>query len=104
MPSSGSTAPYSPSLDERFLAWMRGMLPGPLRTAAREGRALVWRALHPKPTDVAIEEELPWCSSNVWERIITGYMQRTAPVVCEYGIGASTLHHVRNLLPLRGTY
>ena len=45
MQISGDSATYCPSREERFLAWVKGALPGPLRVAAREGRALIWRAL-----------------------------------------------------------
>jgi hypothetical protein len=40
----------------------------------------------------------------VWERIVDFYTDRASPVIVEYGTGASSFYHVRNLLTKGGTY
>jgi hypothetical protein len=44
----------------------------------------------------------PWSSPNVWEAVVRTYRGKTDPALFEYGCGASSLHHLRNLLALGG--
>jgi hypothetical protein len=84
---------------------MKKAMPAPLLRVARSLKGWMWRLTHaelvsPEP----LEDQFPWISPDVWKRIADFYMPRPAPVVFEYGTGASTLHHIRNLLNKGGTY
>lgn len=103
MPERSLSPVYEVTLAERLLAWVRSSAPRPLLRLARSARAGAWKLRHSRRS-APIESEAPWCSPNVWERIVKAYSGALDPVVGEYGTGASTLHHIRNLLERRGTY
>lgn len=80
-------------------------IPRPLIKPAKKMRKWVWNLTHLwAKEDVPLEEQFPWCSPDIWHRIVEFYMARPAPIIFEYGTGASTLHHLRNLLSVGGTY
>lgn len=63
------------------------------------------RFLYASAVDVpAWDEDHPWASPNIWNRIVAFYSGRPQPVVFEYGTGVSTLHHIKNLLGSGGAY
>ena len=47
----------------------------------------------------------PWSSRNVWDLVVNEYAGRPSPNIVEFGTGASTQAHLRNLVSNgRGTY
>jgi hypothetical protein len=51
------------------------------------------------PTDhINLMTQPPWCSPNVWEQVVATYRKKERPDLFEYGSGASSLQHIRNLL------
>ncbi|MEW6406432.1 MAG: hypothetical protein AB1649_32000 [Chloroflexota bacterium] len=80
-------------------------MPTSLLQAACRLKLDIWRLLHPAPVHpLSLEDQFPWCSPNVWQRVVDFYLARPSPVIFEYGTGASSLHHMRNLLAGGGTY
>jgi len=52
----------------------------------------------------SLRSDRPYVSSNVWNAIVEAYLQRDRPTVFEWGTGASSIHHLENLVSLGGTY
>jgi hypothetical protein len=50
------------------------------------------------------EMQPPWSSPNVWNEIVNYYQRIEQPVIFEYGTGASSIWHFKNLLEINGTY
>jgi hypothetical protein len=48
-----------------------------------------------------IDHDPPWMSPNIWAEIVDFYRPLNAPIIFEFGTGASTLHHVQELLSMR---
>jgi hypothetical protein len=51
-----------------------------------------------------LENDFPWSSPNVWQRVVDFYLERSASAIFEYGTGVSSLHHIRNLARKGGRY
>lgn len=84
---------------------VKKVMPGLLLQAARALKGQVWRLMHPQPVQsISLEDQLPWCSPDVWQRIVDFYIARSSPIVFEYGTGGSSIHHIRNLMAEGGTY
>ena len=80
-------------------------LPAPLLQAARDWKSGIWRLLHPAPAHpLPLEDQFPWCSPDVWQRVVDSYLSVPQPKVFEYGTGVSSIWHIRNLLAEGGTY
>ncbi len=77
----------------RALYALKRRAPAPLLGAARR----IARAI-PRAAPERIEDAPPWTSPDVWARVVSLYASRPSPTVFEYGTGASTLAHVRQLL------
>src|SRR2546422_5702324 len=65
---------------------------------ASRGSQVVWDLLHDSRSELSWEQDSPMSSPNVWRFVVDFYMHRSKPLVFEYGLGVSTLHHIRNLL------
>ena len=48
-------------------------------------------------------DTLPWCSPNTFGLVVAAYRHLPLPSIHEYGSGASTLCHLRELLQIGGT-
>lgn len=46
----------------------------------------------------------PWTSPNVWNMIVDTYSDKTYSEIYEYGLGSSTIWHLRNLFRQGGKY
>ena len=107
-PGSSQAGPESVHPSDRTVQLIthlaRKFLPEPMLRVARRARQTVWNMKHGRGPEVAWEDDFPWCSPDVWSRIVESYMKRPRPWVCEYGTGVSTLHHIRNLLKVEGTF
>jgi hypothetical protein len=44
----------------------------------------------------------PLVSRNIWQKLVSRYMKIERPRLFEFGLGASTLHHIRNLHAIGG--
>lgn len=86
------------------LYWLKKNLPSPILSYAQKLKLFCWNLFHKQCSSVSLDEQFPWCSPNVWERIVDFYNNRQSPVIFEYGTGASSIHHIRNLLTMGGTY
>ena len=82
---------------------VRGTPPAVLLRAAFH---LGIRALRGKAALAARPEQaFPWTSPDVWARVVDHYRALPDPTMFEWGIGVSTIWHVRTLLSIgRGTY
>jgi hypothetical protein len=88
-----------------YMASLKAILPEPARRTISGLRAFLTgngRILADESHDPG--KAPPWCSPNVWSEICSFYEGRSQPRIFEYGCGASTLHHMRNLLSRGGTY
>lgn len=84
---------------------MKKTMPFPLLRAGRTLKASIWHLLNSKATkSLPLADQFPWCSPNVWERIVNFYSSIPRPVVLEYGTGVASIWHVGNLLAQGGTY
>src|SRR5207247_6886646 len=63
-----------------------------------------WDLLHSTRAEMSWQEEFPLSSPYVWRFVVDFYRKRPKPIVFEYGLGVSTLHHIRNLLECSGSY
>src|SRR5947199_10300714 len=63
-----------------------------------------WDLTHDSRPEMSWEDDFPLSSPEIWRFVTDFYRQRSKPTVFEYGLGVSTLHHVRNLLGCSGTY
>ena len=80
----------------------KSALPGWLRVALRKAeRAIRHRSVAPERS---LLHGVPWSSPNVWDRVVSCYQDRDDAVVVEYGIGVSTVWHVKILLSRGGKY
>lgn len=46
------------------------------------------------------DSPFPWSSPNVWHEVVSFYTKKENPTIFEYGTGASTIQHVKNLLQM----
>jgi hypothetical protein len=80
-------------------------MPVPVLEAARTFKGRLWNLFGYKcKNNVEIEYDLPWCSPDVWQKIVTFYLNIPKPIIFEYGTGAASIWHIRNLLTKGGTY
>ena len=79
-------------------------MPAPVQRIALSVERRLWTLWYRRGSPPAWEDDFPWCSPNIWERVVTFYQARPSPVVFEYGTGISSLHHIRNLLHNSGVY
>lgn len=86
--------------------FLRKNIPKALLKTAQAVKVRLWRLVHPQLVDSAVplEEQFPYCSPNVWERMVDYYQSLSQPIIFEYGTGVSSLWHIRNLVVLGGTY
>jgi hypothetical protein len=81
--------------------WLRGGLP--IRVVERLRGARASTAAFGGVIEPLLNGDgYPWCSPNVWERIVSTYGDRTGPTVFEYGSGISSLWHIRRLRQMGG--
>ena len=78
-----------------FVEIAKGLLPRKFR------KALKHKLLSPRGY-VDLQTQPPWSSPNVWEVVVATYLGKKHPAIFEYGAGASSIHHLRNLLNGRG--
>lgn len=97
-------AKRTPNAYQELRAWAISVFPPRMHSQFRNVRRLLWEVIHPRPREVPFEDDFPWSSPNVWQRVVDFYALRCAPTIFEYGTGVSSVHHIRNLLPLGGTY
>ena len=91
---------YSPFI----LIFLRRIIPKPIIQIVRKFRAVVWNLWYKRGPELTWENDFPWSSPNVWQRIVEFYNNRFEPVIFEYGTGISSLHHIKNVLIRRGKY
>lgn len=61
------------------------------------------RGIHARGENVAIhllEDDYPWMSPNIWNEIVNYYRPLDSPIVVEFGTGASTIHHLTEMMKL----
>lgn len=61
----------------------------------RRMKRLVLRS-HTCPVELLSAD--PWSSPNVWQDVVATYAKKESPSIFEFGCGASSIHHIRNLL------
>lgn len=88
----------------RILYMLRKLAPRPILVAARRAKLMGWKLLHKGTSDVSWEQQFPWSSPNVWQRVVSFYTALKDPVIFEYGSGVSSFHHILNLIKQGGTY
>ncbi|MEO0271927.1 MAG: hypothetical protein ABIM30_02410 [candidate division WOR-3 bacterium] len=85
-----------------IIAKMHRVMPVPVKLILSKIRAGWSRHIGIKETNLL--EQFPWTSPNVWEMIVSHYRNKTMPTVFEYGTGASSIWHIRNLIQQGGNY
>lgn len=71
----------------------------------REIYRRVWDFFHHvDTTEIDFPNQFPWCSPDVWARIEGHYSKIDNPTVFEYGMGVSSIWHIKNLLGTQGGY
>lgn len=88
----------------RLLYTLRKLAPRPVLIAARRAKLMGWKLLRKRASEVSWEQQFPWSSPNVWQRVISFYAILKDPVIFEYGSGVSSFHHILNLIKQGGTY
>lgn len=89
---------------DNCLASLKARMPSAIRSNLSRLRSALL-GIRRQPMDAsALRLEPPWSSPDIWSVICDAYGRRRRPVVFEYGCGASTLYHLRHLVPLGGTY
>jgi hypothetical protein len=81
-------------------------MPQSMLRAACAMKARLWHLKQPRAIKCTklLEDDFPWSSPNVWQRVVDFYVERSAGVIFEYGTGVSSLHHIRNLAFRGGAY
>lgn len=92
----------------RFERWLRlhlvRNLPSPLYKMLYSLKSYYWNVTHSYNRDLPLEDQFPWSSPDIWQRVVDFYTARISPTIFEYGMGSSSIHHIKNLMGLGGTY
>lgn len=84
---------------------LKTMLPDPAVRAAEQAKMRLRRVIHSSiSNNDRLEDQFPWCSPNVWQELTAVYSQIETPILFEYGVGTSTIWHIRNLRAMGGAY
>jgi hypothetical protein len=78
-------------------------MPRPIRRALSRAR-LTLATRRSGISESRLLDQFPWTSPNIWDLVVAHYLSKEQPTVFEYGTGASSLWHIRNLMVQGGTY
>lgn len=87
----------------RMLVRLHRVMPVPIKRIFSKIRA-EWLDRNTTVKEASLLEQFPWTSPNVWEMIVSYYRNKAMPTVFEYGTGASSIWHIRNLIEQGGNY